>query len=45
MIYALVGLALLIVPIDNPIKLGLVLALIEPQLVVWYLLTLWAFKY
>ena len=45
MIYALVGLALLIVPIDTPAKLGLVLALIEPQLVIWYLLTLWAFKY
>lgn len=45
MIYMLVGLGLLVVPVDTPVKLGLVLALIEPQLVIWYLITLWAFKY
>lgn len=45
MIYMLVGLLIIISPIDSPMKLGIVLAIIEPQLVIWYLITLWAFKY
>jgi len=45
MMYAVIGLALLIVPINSPFKLALVLALVEPHLVIWYLIVLWAFKY
>lgn len=45
MIYFIVGSILMIAPINSELKLGFILALIEPQLVLWYLLTLWAFKY